>query len=103
MNMLSGANLLALWTSGNYMLGRGVPGGKSLHTPPMLRHAAFMLLFFLGLGYGSTAVETWLGSSSLAVPYPVMEIIHERPVPSFGRRVNQTLCDETKDRPPNMT
>ncbi|KAJ7895454.1 hypothetical protein B0H14DRAFT_2680516 [Mycena olivaceomarginata] len=98
MNTLSGANLAALWVSGNYIARRGVtPGGKSLSRPPMLRHAVFMLSFFLALAYGITGVETWLGSVSLAVSYPVTKITSEGPFPLFGLRVNQTLCDETKD------
>ncbi|KAF7345476.1 hypothetical protein MVEN_01565900 [Mycena venus] len=96
MKTLSGANLTALWTGSTYIVGRGIaPGGKSLSRPPMLRHAVFMLLFFLLLAYATTGVETWLGLASSAVPYPVTDILSDGPFPSFGRRINQTLCDET--------
>ncbi|KAF7345480.1 hypothetical protein MVEN_01566400 [Mycena venus] len=98
MKTLNGANLGALWAGSTYIVGRGVtPGGKSLSRPPMLRHAVFMLFFFLFLAYATTLTETWLGAVSVAVPYPVTDINQDGPFPSFGRRVNQTLCDETKD------
>ncbi|KAJ7909045.1 hypothetical protein B0H13DRAFT_2273026 [Mycena leptocephala] len=100
MSTLNGANLSALWNSSNYMMARGsVPGGKALERPPMLRHAVFMLFFFLAVSYASAGVETWLGAASEAVLYPVTTTIQYDgvPLPAFGRRVNQTMCDETKD------
>lgn len=98
MRTLNGASLGALWSSSTYLVGRGsVPGGKTLVRPPILRHAVFMLSFFLALAYASTGAETWLGSTSTAVPYPVTTTIDPDggvQLLQHGRQVNQTLCDE---------
>ncbi|KAJ6481075.1 hypothetical protein C8R45DRAFT_1004474 [Mycena sanguinolenta] len=93
MRSLNGANLSALWVGSNYIAGRRTAtGGKPLRSPPMLRQAVLMLLFFLALGYSITFVETWLSSSSLSVPYPVTDIVQES-FPLLGHAVNQTMCD----------
>ncbi|KAJ6592371.1 hypothetical protein B0H19DRAFT_1245251 [Mycena capillaripes] len=100
METLHGANLLALWNGSNYLVGRGsVPGGKALRRPPMLLYAVLMLLAFLALAYGSAGVEMWLGATSDAVIYPVTTQVQQNgePMPLLSRRVNQTLCDETKN------
>ncbi|KAJ7458553.1 hypothetical protein FB451DRAFT_581084 [Mycena latifolia] len=100
MKTLNGANLAALWAGSNYLIGRGVlPGGKTLGRPPILRHAVFMLFSFLALAYATSGVETWLGTTSEAVLYPVTTTTSHpgEPVPTYGRQVNQTLCDEEKD------
>ncbi|KAJ7698324.1 hypothetical protein B0H17DRAFT_1050775 [Mycena rosella] len=105
MRTLNGANLGALWTGSNYMVGRGtVPGGKTLRRPPILRHAIFMLFTFLALAYGTAATETWLGSTSESVLYPVTAITSQpgAPAPAFGRQVNQTLCNEEKNATNNQ-
>ncbi|KAF7370084.1 hypothetical protein MSAN_00638400 [Mycena sanguinolenta] len=94
MKSLNGANLSALWAGSNYIAGRRTgPGGKSLRSPPMLRQAVWMLLFFLALGYSITFVETWLSTSSLSVPYPVTDIV-QGSFPLLGHAVNQTMCDQ---------
>ncbi|KAJ7058556.1 hypothetical protein C8F01DRAFT_1255705 [Mycena amicta] len=103
MKTLNGANVSALWHSSNYIAGRtAAPGGKNIRSPPMLRKIVFMLLFFLLLGYGATLVETWLGSVSLAVPYPVTDNSTGVQLLLFGREVNHTLCEETKDASNNQ-
>ncbi|KAJ7442342.1 hypothetical protein B0H11DRAFT_2292081 [Mycena galericulata] len=101
MGTLSGANFLSLWNSSNYILGRGdLPGGKALGRPPMLRHAVLMLFSFLAVAYASTGVETWLGTLSEAIVYPVTANVNYGGGVEwlqYGRIVNQTLCNETAD------
>ena len=51
MKSLNGANLSALWAGSNYIAGRRTAiGEKPLRSPPMLRQAVLMLLFFLAPG-----------------------------------------------------
>ncbi|KAJ7077548.1 hypothetical protein B0H15DRAFT_1026161 [Mycena belliarum] len=100
MSTLNGANLVALWKGSNYMVAPGgAPGGKALKRPPMLRYAVLMLLLFLTIAYGVSGTDTWLGASSRPVLYPLSTVTSTpgQPVATFGRRVNQTLCEETKD------
>lgn len=105
MNTLSGANLTALWTGSIYVLGLGhAPGGKSLSQPPILRHGVLMLFLFLALAYCSSAIETWMGARSDGMLFPVATTTTHSgvPLPVLGRRVNQTLCDETRDATNNQ-
>ncbi|KAJ7260591.1 hypothetical protein C8J57DRAFT_1636603 [Mycena rebaudengoi] len=99
MTTLNGANLSALWNGSTYILGRvAVPGGKTLARPPILRHAVWMLFTFLALAYASAGSELWLGATSEAVLYPVVQPVDAGALqPLYGRRVNQTECDATKD------
>ncbi|KAJ6532090.1 hypothetical protein B0H19DRAFT_467227 [Mycena capillaripes] len=101
MRTFSGANLSALWRGSSYIAGAG--SNKTLRRPPMLRKAVLLLLAFLALAYGSTGADTWLGATSDPVLYPVATQLNSNGEPSslLGRRVNQTLCDEWKDLPPN--
>lgn len=94
MTIFNGANLAALWKSSTYMFGvSSTPGGKALRRPPILRNAALFLFFMLSLMYAAAGIETWLGVSSDAAVYP-LKTKYEDSKPLFGRRINQTLCDE---------
>ncbi|KAJ7886816.1 hypothetical protein B0H14DRAFT_2696861 [Mycena olivaceomarginata] len=98
MNTLSGANLAALWVSGNYIARRGVtPGGNR----SVGRQCCAMLSscsHSSSLSHtGSQAWKHGWDRCRWAVSYPVTKITSEGPFPLFGLRVNQTLCDETKD------
>ncbi|KAJ7823459.1 hypothetical protein B0H13DRAFT_2125237 [Mycena leptocephala] len=98
MKTINGASISALLNGSAYMFRRGTfPGGKTLDRPPILRNAVLMLFTFLGLAYASTGADFWLGATSTAVLYPVVQAADGGASPLFGHRVNQTQCDETKD------
>ncbi|KAJ7216908.1 hypothetical protein C8J57DRAFT_1395984 [Mycena rebaudengoi] len=99
MTTLNRANLSALWNGSTYIVGRGtIPGGKTLARPPILRYAVWMLFTFLALAYASAGSELWLGATSEAVLYPVIKAADAGVLqPMYGRRINQTECDATKD------
>ncbi|KAF8162171.1 hypothetical protein K438DRAFT_1985294 [Mycena galopus ATCC 62051] len=96
MTTFNGANISALWLGSAYMVRRDIfPGCETLDRAPILHYAVLMLFAFLCLAYSSSGSEVWLGATSEAVLYPVVQAGDTKALPLFGHQVNQTECDET--------
>jgi hypothetical protein len=93
MNVLHGANLVALWKSCNFILGVGSASkAQPAKTPRILRNAVAILLFYLSLAYACAICESWLSATSKAIPFP-QETAYKGSLPLFKRQLNQTRCN----------
>jgi hypothetical protein len=92
MNVLHGANLVALWKSCNFMLGfNSASKMQPAKTPCILRDVVAILFFYLSLAYACAICESWLSAMSNAIPFP-QETAYKGSPPSFKQQLNQTRC-----------
>jgi hypothetical protein len=92
MNVLHGANLIALWDSCSFLFGFGsATKMQPLRKPRILRIAIAILFFYLSLAYTCTICESVLSATSDAIPF-AQQTEYKGSWPSFARQLNQTLC-----------
>jgi hypothetical protein len=96
MDVLHGANLIALWGGCSFLFGFGLAGKmQPLKKPRILRSAIAILFFYLSLAYTCTICESVLSATSDAIPF-VQQTAYKGSWPLLARQLNQTLCDSYK-------